>query len=57
MNNENLHGQFYEQHTGDNRITQKMFEQIHQADSKPKLFINDYNVLAELQTATVREAL
>ena len=53
VNNENLHGQFYEEHTGDQQITQEMFSLIRQVDPKPTLFINDYNVLAEIQTATV----
>lgn len=45
VNNENLHGDFFERHTKDPDITQKMFQWIHSIDPSIKLFLNDYAVL------------
>ena len=53
MNNENLHELFYEELSGDDTITQEMFEQIYALDPDTPLFINDYDVLSEEITAIV----
>lgn len=45
VNNENLHGDFFERHTTDPDITHKMFQWIHSIDPSIKLFLNDYSVL------------
>ena len=46
MNNELLHGQEYEEITKDPTYTQDIFRRVHQLDPGPKLFLNDYNVVA-----------
>ncbi|CAL1542281.1 unnamed protein product [Lymnaea stagnalis] len=46
VNNELVHGNFYESRTGDPHYTQHMFQAIHQLDSTPKLFLNDYGVVS-----------
>lgn len=55
VNNENLHEQFFEDHTGDHQITQKMFQAIHELDPEPTLFINDYYIMSEEPTAIVSD--
>ena len=45
VNNENLHGDFYERQTGDANITMKMFRDMYALDQTTKLFLNDYNVI------------
>ena len=47
VNNELVHGRFFEQKTGDPHYTQHMFEAVHQADPTPTLFLNEYNVVAQ----------
>lgn len=54
VNNENLHGDFFERHTKDPDITQKMFQWIHSIDPSIKLFLNDYAVLPVSTMTTVR---
>lgn len=46
VNNELLHGQLYEEMTRDPTYTQEIFRAVHARDPKPKLFLNDYNVVA-----------
>lgn len=46
MNNELLHGSFYEDSSGDPNITQNMFHAVHVLDPVPGLFLNDYDVVA-----------
>ncbi|XP_055876275.1 uncharacterized protein LOC106075843 [Biomphalaria glabrata] len=46
VNNELLHGNFYESKTGDDHYTQHMFRTVHSLDPTPKLFLNDYSVVA-----------
>ncbi|CAG5133101.1 unnamed protein product, partial [Candidula unifasciata] len=46
VNNELLHGRFYEDGTGDQNFTFHMFKAIHAADPIPDLFLNDYDVVA-----------
>ncbi|XP_071097775.1 uncharacterized protein [Haliotis cracherodii] len=45
VNNENLHGDFYEQKLKDPNITMWMFRETHKADPAVKLFPNDYNIV------------
>lgn len=54
VNNENLHGDFFERHTTDPDITHKMFQWIHSIDPSIKLFLNDYSVLPVSTMTTVR---
>jgi len=56
VNNENLNGDFFEQHTGDPNITMLMFDQIHAVDPAAKLFLNDYNVISNTDLTVVRTA-
>ncbi|CAL1545357.1 unnamed protein product [Lymnaea stagnalis] len=46
VDNELLHGHFFETKTGDPNYTHHMFQAVHAADPTPKLFLNDYNVVA-----------
>ncbi|KAI8793508.1 endo-1 4-beta-xylanase A [Biomphalaria glabrata] len=46
VNNELLHGRFFETHTGDEHYSYHIFQAVHAADPKPTLFLNDYNVVA-----------
>ncbi|KAH9520346.1 hypothetical protein Btru_060574 [Bulinus truncatus] len=46
VNNELLHGDFYERSTRDDHYTQHMFQLVHSLDPTPKLFLNDYGVVA-----------
>ncbi|XP_062581777.1 uncharacterized protein LOC134243536 [Saccostrea cucullata] len=43
--NEALHGRYFEEHTGDPDIIQKMFSWLHVAQPQTKLFLNDYNIV------------
>lgn len=52
VNNENLHGDFYERQTGNPNITMKMFQDIHQVDQNVKLFLNEFAIV-EGDKATV----
>lgn len=53
VNNENLHGDYYERHTGDPDITHKMFQWIHSKDPSIKLFLNDFSILPKSDMTTV----
>ncbi|ESO88545.1 hypothetical protein LOTGIDRAFT_125612, partial [Lottia gigantea] len=46
VNNENVHGNYYEERTGDVNITQWMFREIHKRDPDVKLFLNDFSVVS-----------
>ncbi|KAH9520353.1 hypothetical protein Btru_060582 [Bulinus truncatus] len=46
VNNELLHGRFFETHTGDEQYSFHMYRSVHASDPTPKLFLNDYNVMA-----------
>lgn len=50
--NENLHGTYFEQHTGHPNITMEMFNWIHQTEPGVKLFLNEYNVASSSQMTT-----
>lgn len=45
INNENLHGDWYEQQTGNANVTMEMFNDVNALDSHPKLFLNDFGIL------------
>ncbi|XP_056008704.1 uncharacterized protein LOC125664271 [Ostrea edulis] len=59
VNNENLHGDYYERHTGDPDITHKMFQWIHSKDPSIKLFLNDFSILpkSDMTTAIKNQAV
>ena len=44
LNNEMVHGNFYEDRLGDG-ITKKMTDWFHEKDPKAKLWVNDYDIL------------
>ncbi len=44
LNNEMIHGNFYEDRLGDG-ITKKMTEWFHEVDPNAKLWVNDYDIL------------
>lgn len=46
VNNELLHGQLYEELTGDPHFTGEIFRSVSAFDPDVKLFLNDYNVVA-----------
>ena len=45
VNNENLHGDFYERHTGNPNITMQMFRDIQNVDQNVKLFLNEFGIV------------
>lgn len=54
VNNGNLHGDYFEQHTGDVNITKKMFEQVRDADEQADLYLNDFGIISNTaSTSTV----
>ena len=46
MNNENLHGQWYQDRLHDPDYNVELFRIAHRADSRVKLFLNEYSVVA-----------
>jgi len=54
VNNEVLHGNFYERQTGDLNVTMDMFRQIHAIDAHPALFLNDYGAINSANAVVVR---
>ncbi|KAH3729617.1 hypothetical protein DPMN_055592 [Dreissena polymorpha] len=59
VNNEMLHGQVYEEITRDPNYSQHIYRAVHAADPSVKLFLNEYNVLANGDSTEdfVRQAL
>ena len=59
VNNEDLHGDFFERHTGNPNVTMQMFRDIHAVDPNVKLFLNDYAIMTMEgdNKATVRQTL
>ncbi|XP_050395072.1 uncharacterized protein LOC126812937 isoform X1 [Patella vulgata] len=47
VNNENIHGNYYEEKTGYVNLTMWMFRETHKLDPKVKLFLNDFAVVNE----------
>ncbi|KAK6179075.1 hypothetical protein SNE40_011515 [Patella caerulea] len=45
VNNEMLHGHFFENKMNDPYYSHKMYNLVHQADPTPKLFLNDYQIV------------
>ena len=52
--NELLHGQWFEEKTGDPLYSESLYEEVNRLDSKPKLLLNDYSVIAGPEVADVR---
>lgn len=50
VNNEDIHGDFFEQATGNANITMKMFHDSHNVDPHVKLFLNDYGIMENTAT-------
>ena len=48
LNNEMIHGNFYEDRLGDS-ITKKMADWVHEADPSAKLWLNDYDILTGMR--------
>ena len=46
VNNENLHGQWFQNRLNDPGYNVELFREAHQVDPNIKLFLNDYNVVA-----------
>ncbi|XP_071111671.1 uncharacterized protein [Haliotis cracherodii] len=49
VNNENVHGNFYEEATGHVNITMDIFSAVRSMDPKPKLFLNDFAIVSSGQ--------
>ncbi|XP_050404821.1 uncharacterized protein LOC126820755 [Patella vulgata] len=47
VNNENLHGQYYQEKLQDRDFNLDLFRMAHQFDPTVKLFLNDYTVVAQ----------
>ena len=54
VNNENLHGQWFQERLHDRDYDLELFRMMYQADPYPKLFLNDYNVVAQGAATSVR---
>ncbi|XP_052105798.1 anti-sigma-I factor RsgI6-like [Mytilus californianus] len=52
VNNENLHGDFFEQHLPNPNVTNDMFRWIHNAEPNVKLFLNEFNVVSSSISTT-----
>ena len=46
VDNENLHGAWFEEATGQHDLLAQMFTDVNQVDPNVALFINDYNVVS-----------
>ena len=57
MNNENLHGQWYQDRLHDPDYNLELFRIAHHADPNVKLFLNDYSVVAYGSSTSVRQEL
>ena len=45
VNNEQLHGDFFENKTGDIDILTKILQEVHEQDQDAMLFLNDYQII------------
>ncbi|KAK6183210.1 hypothetical protein SNE40_010735 [Patella caerulea] len=59
VNNEDLHSQWYQNRLSDANYNVEVFQQAHKTDPSVKLFLNDYNVVAqgEFTQAYLKQAL
>lgn len=57
VNNENLHGDWYERNTTDPDITPKMFQWIHAQEPDTQLFLNDYSAIPQPSITTVSDPI
>ena len=53
VNNENLHGDWYEQQTGNANVTMEMFNDVNALDPHTRLFLNDFGILGVSDRAMV----
>lgn len=53
-NNENLHGDWFEQNTQNPDISMDMFTTAHNADPNAKLYFNEYGLVQYPEFAVVR---
>ena len=51
--NEDLHGKWFEEATGNDQITESLFQEVHSLDPKVKLFLNDYQIITTGTYCTV----
>jgi endo-1,4-beta-xylanase len=56
VNNEMLHGNFYQDALGDQNYNKEVFQMAHDNDLNVKLFLNEYNVVAGGYSTAVRES-
>lgn len=54
VNNENIHGDWFEKATGNPNITMKMFHDINAIDPDVKLFLNDFGVMESYAAVPLR---
>ena len=54
VNNEQQHGDWYEQKVGDQEIMEWMFEETYRQDPNVLLFLNDFAVVRDGQQTVVR---
>jgi len=53
VNNENLHGDWFEKHTNNANITMDMFTIANAADGNVQLYLNDYGLISYPEMAVV----
>ena len=56
INNERLHGTWFEESTGDPHLLEKMFRDVRTHDPNATLFLNDYNIVSDSRMTQVRAA-
>ena len=54
VNNEKLHGDFFERQTGNPNITMDMFKWMHALEPNVKLFLNEFSVVSSQLSTTVQ---
>ncbi|XP_045202160.2 anti-sigma-I factor RsgI6-like [Mercenaria mercenaria] len=54
VNNENIHGDWYEKATGNPNVTMQMFRDAHAVDPNVKLFLNDFGVMEKYAAVPLR---
>ena len=53
VNNENLHGQWFQNQLNDRDYDLELFRMMYQVDPQPKLFLNEYDVVSTGATTPV----